>query len=232
MNNPSFRNVLHALKASQIEAYLLRQAWQRESEVGDPIQRFELHEAELENDYKLRFWPDRETKGYIDAIFKLVFNLSCIEDREPMQVAQDILQESIPKTHSLANVCIATIITQGLDDSPKITEEHRTRVLQAVTPKIAQADFMCTALGDGVGSSEDAALMKLALVLVPFAQILSAVAGHETARIVFSDALGDALSEESYNDDPPTTHFDTFHADCETAPKQALALLKELRKQA
>ncbi|MEM8669143.1 MAG: hypothetical protein AAGG48_16595 [Planctomycetota bacterium] len=219
MNQLSFRGVLGTLQIAQIESYLTESGWSATRPMSAPVQQYVLAIEGTDRNYQLTLPMDRSHSAYTDQLYRLVFNVSCIEDREPMDVAQDMRSQS----HSeVGDPVLHALEQEWLEGQVSEFWGGYEQTINELQPSIARAEFMSAALGDG---TTEAITMRTAIILVPLSKRLSARNRAEASELVAR--LVTRILRVAVPD--PESLLSTFCSDSEDAPSATLAALKALR---
>jgi hypothetical protein len=225
-----FRNLLIMLDVSQVDSYLLANGWTRLQPVGTEIQTYRLPIEGTDDVCDVMIPTDRARHQFIDRLYKLVFNVSCIEDREPFEVAGDMLEhKKQSQTSVTADVCVKTVLNEELTrDSGVLSTEQVERLVNDLEQIIARAEFVAAGFG-GPDLFDQAMRMKTAIVMVPVTRELAQLCDISIGAEIVHRIIGRILQVE-ISTSAPITHelFITLRDDNEAAPMDSLRLLKEI----
>lgn len=219
----SFRSLLRSLHLSQVEYYLQEAGWQL-SEAAHRERVYSYTDKNRDVAY-VKVPMIAAASNVVDRLYHVVYIVSCIEDRQPMEVALDMQQRAVVVP---AAVSLQDVLRDALSQLTGITDALLDELTEELEPSVTRAEFMTAGMGSG-GSLRQLASVKAAMVLVPTVQRVDLFDDSDGVGRLICGILTSLFGLTS----PPSSQWlrqvqETALQDNADAPTKTLGLLAQL----
>lgn len=130
MNEPEYdiRTLVSRLKTAHMQGYLISQGWEEKPSQYEGQLYFEGNLQDGEDKYELYLPASTSTARYHTHVMRALYKLCGIEDREPAEIARDMLASVVAVEKSALPHVVARVRTRNSGSTPlKVTIDLPSR---------------------------------------------------------------------------------------------------------